>query len=996
MATPVVNTVEFIKDIIIEKIIDDKLFSIRTQTQKQKIIKENLKKFYKDIENIKAPLNEIVKEYQTIKTISTENAIDLKAVVGKKRFFRSNKGLEKYKVKLKDAVKTFKSNWLDDKDNYLTKNSNITNDPKQYEESQLYYYTLQSNILGIEESILNYFKTEYKNIIDPDETISTQYDAAINAAKAIHTYKSKKILKIEVEDNFNDSKEKILDFCINVRPYLYSYSEIDDVKSTPPPSTSPTASTTQLVDQLENKKIGSSYIKAIYKTKMDVVLKAIENINAESKTQKEAAKDLTKNYRKLLKYLFMIMENYYFQDLKYKHKWSYKTLNNSYKKNKVGTWKRFKRDFTKFGQTITTFGKYKSKVRLGRKYRINPLFGVEKSTSTGTGKKLFSYNIKDLTKHKEDLVKQIKVYDDYIKKELGVLDTTTKTYVPRPNKHYEFYEVKKRLEKEIRKLKIIKFFLLRKTVRLKSRTFGKRPKLLNTIDTLKAKIKQRDKKFKNKNFTTITKSVQAKNLMKDTKKSKTKKRLKKLSKMLRAQDVITAINATVNYYKSQNNTNSDRIKNAIETNKTTAAKEKVKEKERAEEIKARAAAQPTTSSKASAAPTLPIAARAAPPGPPPGPPLEYKKILDAANAAKGAAEQRVTVFERTLVNIADPIPAEAAAILDKVTALSNILPSKTAALKAAQDADRLAKEAKKLAEGAKRLAGAAVAVYATYVKSLTDLKDKALAESQTTKERLAAETAVAAAETAATTASEQIGAAQNAVRDAKTALAAAEKLAADKAAADKAAADQAEKDRLAKEAAEKDLLEAAELALNAATEAAKSAELALNAANSAKLASDAAKKAAAAVTSTAAAATLTEPEAAATEEAEEATRLEAEATRLETAAQEQVTAAQEQVTAAQEQVTAAEEQVTAALQVTAPSESATKVKEAEGKIAEAKAKVEEILNKLQGLEVVVVGGSRKTKKSNLRKTKKSKSRKIKDKTTKKTKKTNKSKKTKKQ
>ena len=64
MATPVVNTVEFIKDIIIKKIIDDKLFSIRTQTQKQKIIKENLKKFYKDIENIKAPINEIIKEYQ--------------------------------------------------------------------------------------------------------------------------------------------------------------------------------------------------------------------------------------------------------------------------------------------------------------------------------------------------------------------------------------------------------------------------------------------------------------------------------------------------------------------------------------------------------------------------------------------------------------------------------------------------------------------------------------------------------------------------------------------------------------------------------------------------------------------------------------------------------------------------------------------------------------------------------------------------------------------
>ena len=105
-----------------------------------------------------------------------------------------------------------------------------------------------------------------------------------------------------------------------------------------------------------------------------------ENINAETQKQEELVNELTKNYRTLLKYLFMIMENYYFQDLKYKHKWSYKTLNNTYKKNKVGTLKGLQRDFSRFGQTITPFGKYKSKVRLGRKYRINPLFGVEKSS----------------------------------------------------------------------------------------------------------------------------------------------------------------------------------------------------------------------------------------------------------------------------------------------------------------------------------------------------------------------------------------------------------------------------------------------------------------------------------------------------------------------------------------------------------------------------------------------------------------------------------------
>jgi hypothetical protein len=995
MATPTVDTVDFVKKIIIDKIIDDKLFSFRTQTEKQKIIKENLKKFYKHIENIKAPLNEIVKEYKTIENMSTENAIDLKGKIGKKRFFRSNKGLEKYKVKLKDAVKTFKSNWLDGKNNYLTKNSNITNDPKQYEESQLYYYTLQSNILGIEESILNYFKTQYKNIIDPEETIPSQYDAAINAAKAIHTYKSKQILKIPVEDNFDANKKKILDFCINVRPYLYSYSKIDDKSPSPSPSPSstPTPSSTtptpQLVDQLENRKIGSSYIKAIYKTKMDVVLneiEAIENIEDKQKkpqTQKEAAEDLTKNYRKLLKYLFMIMENYYFQDLKYKHKWSYKTLNNTYKKNKVGTWKGFKRDFSRFGQTITPFGKYKSKVRLGRKYRINPLFGVEKSTSTGTGKKLFSYNIKDLTKHKDALVDQIKKYNDYIKK-LGVVDNTTKSYVPKPKKHYEFYEVKKRLEKEIRKLKIIKFFLLRKTVRLKSRTFGKRPKLLNTINTLKAKIKERDKKFKKMPNFNITTAEKAKQFITQTGKSKTKKRLKKLSKMLKAQEVITAINATVNYYKSQNNTNSDRIKTAITDNKITAAKAKLEAKA------AKKAAAPSPS------PPTP------PPGPPTPPPNEYTKLLAAANKAKAAVVKRVTEFDLTLVQPAVTLVALAAAILAKVNALP-VIPLNTAAKEAAAQADNLAKSANTSAGNAKSLADKAVTAYATYIKSLTDLKVKTNANTQTSTERLTAETAVKAAEEAAKLASPKIAAAQTAVADAKKAeqdrltaeqAAADEKAAAEKAAADakiaadaKAAADAkiaaealaaAEQAAAAAEAlaaaeqaaaAETDrlALEQAEEALRAATAASQAAELAFNATTEAAAAKQKAEALAATATADTESATLAEAASAATKKE---------------AAAEQVTAAKDKVTAAKALV----EALTEVSQQTKKTEAQEQVDTAEKAIKEA----EQILT-----PTAIVGGSRKTKKSNLRKTKKSKARKIKDKTTRKTKKTNKSKKTKK-
>ena len=49
------------------------------------------------------------------------------------------------------------------------------------------------------------------------------------------------------------------------------------------------------------------------------------------------------------------------------------------------------------------------------------------------------------------------------------------------------------MAKEIRKIKIIKYFLLQKTVRLKRKvkSFGFTKKLINTVDTLKAKIQTR-------------------------------------------------------------------------------------------------------------------------------------------------------------------------------------------------------------------------------------------------------------------------------------------------------------------------------------------------------------------------------------------------------------------------------------------------------------------------------------------------------------------------
>ena len=284
----------------------------------------------------------------------------------------------------------------------------------------------------------------------------------------------------------------------------------------------------------------------------------------------------------------MIMEKYYYYDLKYKHKFSYQTLNNSYKKSKIGRGKKFGRSFIRMGQSIR--GKYKSKVKLGRKYRINPTFGFKKGTSEGTGKNLFSYNIKDLEKKKTALEDQIKEYKGYLTPEnLGNINIGPKS----KSTHFEYYEVKKRLAREIRKLKIIKFFLLRKTVRLKQRTFGKRPKLTNTISSLTAKIKSRTPKiFKNtkqNNRTKITNALSKLNTKVDintarktikeifdkigvtefrkNKKRKTLKRLKKLSKMVQAQELINGIDTSLGTYKTQNNAKSTQIRNEIMTKK---------------------------------------------------------------------------------------------------------------------------------------------------------------------------------------------------------------------------------------------------------------------------------------------------------------------------------------------------------------------------------------------------------------------------------------------
>jgi len=460
---------------------------------------------------------------------------------------------------------------------FVKEYKSITDIYKKYKKyiKEKKYSVILSDFLYYEQKVLEEFE-DYQTLIKPydDTTIEELYKDSLGKLKAMYIINAS---TTKIKEIITESKTAIDTFLSEILKYLTKNKKSIMIK--------------------DRKKIHDKYIRGLYekiptqfkKLKENIIkkLKSLTSINKKSNKYEETDRnDAAKYYRSIIKALFMIMEKYYYYDLKYKHKFSYQTLNNSYKKSKIGSWKKFKRSFSRMGQTITPLGKYKSKVWLGRKYRINPTFGFKKGTSKGTGKELFSYNIKDLKKKKIQLEKQIQEYQNYLTSgNLGDINNKPKS----KSTHFEYYEVKKRLAREIRKLKIIKFFLLRKTVRLKQRSLHKRPKLTNTISSLTAKIKSRTPKiFKNTKQTNrdkITKALTNLNSkesiktartsikqifdkigvteFRKNKKRKTLKRLKKLSKMVHAKELISEIDTKLKEYRKQNNNKSKKIKNEI-------------------------------------------------------------------------------------------------------------------------------------------------------------------------------------------------------------------------------------------------------------------------------------------------------------------------------------------------------------------------------------------------------------------------------------------------
>ena len=268
-------------------------------------------------------------------------------------------------------------------------------------------------------------------------------------------------------------------------------------------------------------------------------------------------------YKKYYFVIFTIMIENFEHELKHKKIQTYKTLQNNYEKQKLKNNRGF---FKKVSNTFS-FSKYKNiGVKLNSSYKMTPSFFNLKARS----QKLFTKKYEELNDYFDKLQKSIKKYKE-------LLNT------PNQKKSLDFYEITKLLHKEIRKLKIIEYYLLPKTIRTQKTKLGLGKKeLINTIDTLKFKIKaktpkalvnQTDKPINLNNKTNIEnlyKTISLKtfgvtDIKLKRKQKKTLKRLKTLKKMIEAQTLVNEIKREVKTYENNNKTKSQTIKASINT-----------------------------------------------------------------------------------------------------------------------------------------------------------------------------------------------------------------------------------------------------------------------------------------------------------------------------------------------------------------------------------------------------------------------------------------------
>ena len=516
-------------------------------TTENEALKNKLKHFYKDITQIIEYLDKLMKDKK-----ETENTTYIKGIV------KSESAIVK---KLKEYIKAFKKTWNFNDTEFTTFIENSDNkkiiDKETLIKLKYIFIKLKKDILEHYENIrtvkkiTDEFKREYKEAIDEIKKNFIAHYKTIGKGTDTDTVTGT-VTATQVPYNIT----------VGPRPSNRTISFTSKYNYQ------------NLVSFLDNYSRGDN------ESKIEKIIKKIQKL--ETITDIE---ELQTQFKSILKGMFYFMTDYYYDDVNHKYRWTYKTLNNSYQKSKIkGFWKKSKETMKSMGRKIPLLSRitdnHKSKIHLGMKYKINPFFGFTKKISTKP--------IKELSNYVTLLIKQINTYTNLIQsKERN------------PKRDFDYYKLKKMLAKEIRKIKIIRYFLLEKTIKTKRKKnvlgIGKdginKKHLVNTITTLKDKIKHKIKKLKlipqTKTFITNTLSnpssilsniQKAYTLIQSDKrkwsqfqtltKNRTEARLKLLTNMVKAEDLIKKIDTVLDAYLLKDRTDSTAIKTAINSNES--------------------------------------------------------------------------------------------------------------------------------------------------------------------------------------------------------------------------------------------------------------------------------------------------------------------------------------------------------------------------------------------------------------------------------------------
>lgn len=583
----------------------------KTEKYKLKLneLLETIKQSSPDLTNTKTNYTQVEYGSGTIKKqhkISTS----LKEQLNKDKDLKES--FEDFKIKIKGRPQT-----PEEEDKYYLNINNIKNDLilflyyiitiekrvlDRLSETKIFIKDVAIDIEKVQEETFNNLKSFYNYcgsvLISQNQTIFE--DGRIvtitnaNTGNTIDQYKIKiENVIVNLKDNltvsltkFNNIKNKFIDLLITFLHHFYDYlikMEINDQRYISDKLyESPITTTTT---QISIDKTKTNTTTTTYKTKvtrahyLDELVKDINNLITilnkkslstdkffkESKslniqTNKDEALRLF--YKKYYFVIFTIMIENFEHELKHKKIQTYKTLQNNYEKQKLKNNRGF---FKKVSNTFS-FSKYKKiGVKLNSSYKMTPSFFNLKARS----QKLFTKKYEELNDYFKKLKESIEEYKQLL----------TKTKI----NSLDFYEITKLLHKEIRKLKIIEYYLLPKTIRTQKTKLGLGKKeLINTIDTLKFKIKAKTPKalvnqtvkpinLNNKtNIDNLYKTISSKifgvtDIKLKRKQKKALKRLKTLKNMIEAQTLVNEIKREVKTYENNNKTKSQTIKASINT-----------------------------------------------------------------------------------------------------------------------------------------------------------------------------------------------------------------------------------------------------------------------------------------------------------------------------------------------------------------------------------------------------------------------------------------------